>query len=524
MTIADSWAAIGDKAISGRRNPVGTIEAAGATVRATSRGPPSSPEASRDRPLDRKLAGKRGRGRQTQRYRIHIFKPLPQSSGLLDGATRVLTSDSETAAALIYGPHVGHPPLRKSVAQWLSSVYGPSVEYERICVTNGASGNLANVLQKFTDPLYTRRIFMVEPTYFLACPIFEDNGFRGKLRGVPEDGDEGVDIAFLRRELEVAEKEARDVARSTGRADAPAVKVGKPYPKIYRYVIYLVSTFSNPSGKTLSVKMREELVRLAREHDALVISDDVYDFLSWPEGPSAPDDAVADVPPRLVDVDGEMPGRSQFGNTVSNGSFSKVIGPGVRVGWAEGTPAFVKELAAVGSSSSGGAPSHLTSTFVDKMLRSGNLQSHIKNVLVPTYRERYYALMRSVEDVLVPLGVSVEDNAPKDASTATAGGFFTCLQLPGDLPSAKVVAAFALKEKQLRVAFGHMFTVTGDEGSLARAEAEAGFARCIRLCWAWHEVEDIKEGVTRLAAAIEDIRSLIEKGEDVSGQVSIGIR
>lgn len=276
---------------------------------------------------------------------LQLGWPSPRlfaASGLLDGATQVLTSDSETAAALIYGPHVGHPPLRKSVADWLSGVYGTAIDHERICISNGASGNLANVLQKFTDPLYTRKIFMVEPTYFLACPIFEDNGFQGKLRGVPEDNEEGLDIAFLRRELEAVEAEVTD-----GQSDAPTIKVGKTYPKIYKYVIYIVPTFSNPSGKSLSLQMRKDLVRLAREYDALVISDDVYDFLSWPEDSSAPDHAVAAVPLRLVDVDREMPGCTDWGNTLSNGSFSKVIGPGVRVGWAESTPAFAKELAEV---------------------------------------------------------------------------------------------------------------------------------------------------------------------------------
>lgn len=185
---------------------------------------------------------------------------------------------------------------------------------------------------------------MVEPTYFLACPIFEDNGFQGKLRGVPEDKWEGLDIEFLRRELEAADSEALEATKHTGRPDVPILKTGRNYPKIFKYIIYLVPTFSNPSAKTLSLGMRKSLVSLARKHDALVVSDDVYDFLSWPHDPSAPDGVVTHVPPRLVDVDREIPGCNNFGNTVSNGSFSKVIGPGVRVGWSECTPAFAKEL------------------------------------------------------------------------------------------------------------------------------------------------------------------------------------
>lgn len=277
---------------------------------------------------------------------LQLGWPSPRlfaANALLSGATEVLTSELETAAALIYGPHIGHPPLRKSVAEWLSSVYRTSISHERICISNGASANLSNVLQKFTDPIYTRKIFMVEPTYFLACPIFEDNGFQGKMRGVPETAEDGLDIAFLRRELEAAE----NAARGHSTMALPSLKVGKNYPKIFKYIIYIVPTFSNPSGKTLSLNLRKQLVSLAREFDALIISDDVYDFLSWPEDATSSETAGAAVLPRLVDMDRQMAGCSEFGNTLSNGSFSKVIGPGVRVGWSDCTPAFARELAEV---------------------------------------------------------------------------------------------------------------------------------------------------------------------------------
>lgn len=165
----------------------------------------------------------------------------------------------------------------------------------------------------------------------------------------------------------------------------------------------------------------------------------------------------------------------------------------------------------------------MTSTFVDKMLRSGKLQSHIKDILVPTYRRRYYTLMAAVKDLLAPLGVQVEVNRPKDATTATAGGFFTYLRLPDDLPAARTVAAVALKEKKLRIAFGHMFTVTGDDESIQRAEAEDGFSKCVRLCWAWHEEDEIREGVQRLADTILEARKIIKSGGDF-GPLAIGIR
>jgi len=89
----------------------------------------------------------------------------------------------------------------------------------------------------------------------------------------------------------------------------------------------------------MSLGRREELVRLARQYDALVVTDDVYDMLQWPsspeERPRRMDKASL---PRIVDIDDYLDGGpiDEFGNVVSNGSFSKIVAPGCRTGWAEG--------------------------------------------------------------------------------------------------------------------------------------------------------------------------------------------
>lgn len=99
----------------------------------------------------------------------------------------------------------------------------------------------------------------------------------------------------------------------------------------------------------MSLRRREQLVRVAREYDALVITDDVYDFLQWPSRASASGGSGGGssletaVLPRIVDVDRSLDGGSEragadgFGNAASNGSFSKICGPGLRTGWMEGT-------------------------------------------------------------------------------------------------------------------------------------------------------------------------------------------
>lgn len=153
------------------------------------------------------------------------------------------------------------------------------------------------------------------------------------------------------------------------------------------------------------------------------------------------------------------------------------------------------------------------------MLRSNKVQTHIKDVLIPCYRQRYYILIDAIKRSLVPLGVEIEVK-----SQATAGGFFTYIRLPSDLPSGRMVAAYLLKNMQLRVAFGDMFVVAGDEGSVKRAQTIGGFDRCLRLCWAWHEEDELREGVERLKGAIVAIREILKRGGSLQVDENIGIR
>ncbi len=443
-------------------------------------------------------------------------------SQLLDGASEILQSQKKTAEALIYGPDEGYGSLREHVAAWLSSIYatrGEAISSDRISISNGASANLENILAKFTEPGYTRNIWMVEPCYFLACPIFTDAGFAGRLRGVPED-EEGFDVDFLCSALHEVESEGNH-------PQAPTAKTATArYPKLYKHIIYAVPTFANPSGKTMSLRRREELVRLARKFDALVVTDDVYDVLRWPQNEQDTILTLPPAPPRIVDVDSNLDGGTQrdgFGNSVSNGSFSKIIAPGVRTGWTEAAPAFVKALSTVGATKSGGCPSHMAATFIDEMLISGQLQAHIAGTLIPTYRSRYNTLIRAVETDLIPLGFRISTGKPYDydattiangtkhghataAAKTVAGGYFTYITIPVDLPvSAEKLAAMALTNYTLKFAFGAMMTVEGDNSSSLRAGH--GYGNGIRLCWAWHTQEQIEEGIQRLAKLVTEIKA-----------------
>jgi DNA-binding transcriptional MocR family regulator len=278
---------------------------------------------------------------------INLSRGWPATSllpvNLIRAAANAALSDPETAyAGLSYGPDPGYEPARDAIAAWLTRFYRPmsAISAERICITGGASQNIGSLLSVYTDPEYTRNIWIVAPAYFLGFRIFEDAGFTGKMRAVPEDG-EGLDIAFLEREMNNSEA----LAKAAGNT-RPRYTPERGRAKVYKHMIYCVPTFANPSSRTMTLDRRRALVQLARRYDALLVADDVYDCLQWHADPYATTRGhnlkTAHLP-RLVDLDREIHGGAErngadgFGNACSNGSFSKIAGPGIRCGWLEGT-------------------------------------------------------------------------------------------------------------------------------------------------------------------------------------------
>ncbi|KAF4304799.1 aminotransferase [Botryosphaeria dothidea] len=432
---------------------------------------------------------------------INLLRGWPNTSLLpaaliKQAADSVLTRSEIAFPGLLYGPDPGDPGARKSIAAWLTDFYHPSepVTDERITITGGASQNLGCILQVFTDPISTRNVWLSSPAYFLAFRIFDDAGFARKLRSVPED-DGGIDVAFLRQQLTKSEEKAR----ASGNTE-PTLKPARPWRKIYRHVIYVVPSFSNPSSVTMPLERRKELVKLAREFDALVICDDVYDFLQWPAATDTDESVLNKAPlPRVVDIDrfldggAEREGADGFGNVASNGSFSKIAGPGLRTGWVEGTTKLAYGVSQAGTSRSGGAPSQLTSTYVAQLLESGKLQEHISGTLQPAYAARYRAMMAAIEKHLVPLGVKLPQ-----PSREIVGGYFVWILLPSPVKGAEV-ARVAKEQENLIVAEGELFEVPGDA-------ARVNFPCDIRLCFSWEEVDRLGEGIERLARVISQLQ------------------
>ena len=149
---------------------------------------------------------------------IDLLKGWPNpallpAAQIRNASARALSNADVSTPGLLYGPDPGYEPLRQNIAHWLTHFYHSSepssqILAERICITGGASQNLACILQVFSDPLFTRNVWMISPTYYLACRIFEDNGFHGRLKSIPED-EEGIDIAYLRQALHQSEMKAQ---------------------------------------------------------------------------------------------------------------------------------------------------------------------------------------------------------------------------------------------------------------------------------------------------------------------------
>ncbi|KKF96918.1 hypothetical protein CFO_g750 [Ceratocystis platani] len=356
-------------------------------------------------------------------------------------AAEVLSNPETSVPAMQYGPDLGFQPLRKELAQWLSTIFNVTADPQRICITGGASQNLACILQSFTDPNYTQNIWMVAPCYFLACPIFEDSSFVGRLKSVPEDA-EGINVEYLKEKLEAADKEPEMAPCKTQFSR-----------KLYRHVIYLVPTSGNPSGKTLPLHRRKALVKLARAHNALIIADDVYDLLQWHTSAPTTDTTAAAITqssnlylPRLCDIDLAMgfspqdPGK--FGYAISNGS---------------------------------------------------SLQEHIQQTTVPSLQRRHNIICAAIREHLYPLGVTMLEQSMPDASVY--GGYFVWLTLGGEI-SAKAIAEQTSVLENLIIGHGDLFEVREDEKT-------AGFSNNIRLCFSWEPEESLVDGVKRLAKVIK---------------------
>lgn len=376
---------------------------------------------------------------------------------------------------LDYGTDLGNLEVRKLIAKWNDRNFNVKKPSNPDCInlTSGASAGLMNLLLQLTSPHHalTRRAFFVSPTYFLINSVFIDAGFGGKLSAVVEQDDGQVDLEKFARVLDYNDSLSPKPKESLGKEDiAQIYDPSRPPKKIFRYVFYVVPSFSNPKGSTLTDETKLGLIKLARKHDMLIVCDDVYDLLDYREGANLKHNK------RMVYLDREtLPEGEEYGNVISNATFSKLLGPGLRAGYQESsTPKLAYLLSQGGANKSGGTPSQLNTVIIGDLLKTGIVDKVIAG-LNKEYSARAKVLKESIKKYL-PNGTKY---------SAFEGGYFGWVVLPEEY-NLKKIADECLK-RGVVLATGDNFEVTGDPQGWGK--------HCVRLSLSFLPQTEIQKGI-----------------------------
>jgi DNA-binding transcriptional MocR family regulator len=327
-----------------------------------------------------------------------------------------------------YGERQGDRRFRESLAGFLSRHYGQPARAESLLVTNGNSQALSFVAAQLTQPGDT--VFVEEPSYFLAFNILREHGL--KLVGIPID-ENGVIIEQLQAELQ------------------------QHQPKL----VYTIPSYHNPSGCCLSAERRQSLVELSLEHGFVVAADEVYQLLHYYQ-----------VPPVAFGSLAEQQGEE--GSIVSMGSFSKILAPGMRLGWIQTSEPLMKRLMANGVISSGGSLSHFSSQVVRHAIDLGLQDQHLLH-LREVYRSRVEAMDQALHH---HLGGLANWQKPQ-------GGYFFWLEMPEGFDAA------AMRQRAPEFKTGFQAGIV--------SSTKGQFSNCIRLSFAHYNEHQIDEGIGRLA-------------------------
>lgn len=335
-------------------------------------------------------------------------------------------------AALSYGRAGGPASLIEPLTDWLARHDDPVPAGNRLFITAGISQGLDLLCTLFSEP---GEVALVEsPVYHLALKIFRDH----QLTLMPvEADDEGMQPAAL----------------------AEALAQARAKNQRARF-IYTVPTYNNPSSATMPLKRRREVVALAEAAGAIVLEDDVYRHL-WFEVPPPP----------------PLQAYAEPGSVIRLGSFSKILAPGLRLGWLLAPPAVVERCSDSGLLDSGGGLSHLSGHIAGEFIQLGLLDAHVER-LRRSYRGRCEALLEALGDYMPPGVVWMRPE----------GGFFVWVTLPEGMDAVTLQA----RADAAGVAFvpGSQFCCCG------------GCERSIRLAFSLLDEAELREGAKRLAQAL----------------------
>ena len=341
----------------------------------------------------------------------------------------------EPGAALQYGATEGYNPLREQLAAFMTAKGANEVAADNLIVTTGSQQALDLLGKTLISP--GDKVIVEGPTFLATIQCFRLYG--AELISAPIDGN-GVKTDELEK------------------------LIAEHKPKF----VYLIPTFGNPSGAMLSLERRKAVLEMAVKHNTLIVEDDPYGDLDFGDAP----------PPSLLNLSASVPGSREL--LVHCGSLSKVLSPGLRVGWMIG-PA---ELLAKATMCKQFSDAH-TSTFAQataaQYLKAGRMPGTLANVR-KVYAERAQAMGDALRK---ELGDAIEFVQPQ-------GGLFVWARLTGaggKVQDGNVLAKRAIEKGVAFVPGTPFFCANPDHATF-------------RLSFATADADKIREGVARLAQAL----------------------
>ena len=356
--------------------------------------------------------------------------PSPQTfpiDAMREASERVLRDDGK--AALQYAASEGYAPLREWVAQDLLK-QGMNVSPDQVLITTGSQQGLDLVAKILIDA--GSRILVETPTYLGALQAFTP--MEPVAVGVNSD-DHGVDADDLRAKVGAGADKAR--------------------------FVYLLPNFQNPTGRTMTEARRAAVAQVAIDTGLPIIEDNPYGDL-WFDAPPAP----------------SLSSRHPEGS-VYLGSFSKILAPGLRLGYLVAPTALYPKLLQAKQAADLHTPS-FNQRVVAEVLKDGFIERHVPTIRA-LYKQQCEAMLAALDREMAGLGLSW--NRP-------VGGMFLWVQLPKGLKAIPLLA----KAVDKGVAFvpGSAFYAEGANEST------------LRLSFVTATVEQINTGMAALAAAIRE--------------------
>ena len=354
--------------------------------------------------------------------------------GIREASERVLRE--EPGAALQYGATEGYQPLREQLSAFMAAKGAPDVAPEELIVTTGSQQALDLLGKTLISP--GDKVIVEGPTFLATIQCFRLYG--AQLISAPIDG-QGVQTDRLEQ------------------------LIAEHRPKF----VYLIPTFGNPSGATLSLERRRKVLELAAKYQTVVVEDDPYGDLYFGEAP----------PPSLLALSREVPGSREW--LVHCGSLSKVLSPGLRVGWMI-APAALLAKATMCKQFSDAHTSTFAQATAARYLQAGRMPATLARVR-QVYAERAQAMGDALRR---ELGDAISFVPPQ-------GGLFVWARLTGaggKVADGNVLAQRAIEKGVAFVPGTPFFCAEPDHATL-------------RLSFATADVDKIREGVARLAQAVQ---------------------